>query len=243
MNNTDKIKENIRAAYNTISHSFCHTRNYLWREMAGIKEYVKEGKVLDLGCGNGRLYELFAENPNIEYVGVDFSDELIKFAKSRYVTRDFESKRKDVPEQKGPMPKFEVADITEYKIAPKAYDLITLIASYHHIPSKKERLELLKRIRDGLTDDGVVVLTIWNLWNKKSIKKVLGSWWRKVLRKEDGGLLDIYYPYFDNGQVSYRYYRMFTIWAIRRELRRYFKIYKEEKWQRGRNLAFFLKSP
>ncbi|PIX02803.1 SAM-dependent methyltransferase, partial [bacterium (Candidatus Gribaldobacteria) CG_4_8_14_3_um_filter_42_11] len=41
---------------------------------------VKDGdKVLDVGCGNGRLVKAF-ENKKISYLGVDNSEKLIKLA-------------------------------------------------------------------------------------------------------------------------------------------------------------------
>ena len=235
------VKEDLKKGYNIISRSFCHTRNYLWYEMEPLKDIIKEGNVLDLGCGNGRFYELFAHNPNINFTGVDFSEKLIEFARSRYVDKNFQSKREDMPEQKGPTPTFEVADMTTYNLIPKNYNLIALIASYHHVPSKKERLELLEKIHNGLTEDGIAIITIWNLWSGKTMKKVRESWWRKILRKESGSFFDIFYPFNDNGTVVYRYYRMFTMKGIRRELEKYFEIYKEEKWKKRQNLAFFLK--
>lgn len=228
----NKIKDEIRRGYDIISRSFCHTRNYLWREMTGLRELVKEGNVIDLGCGNGRLYELFKDNPKIQYTGVDFSEKLIDFAKERYL-KNFSGS--------GPRPKFIVADITKYKLDPESYSGIFLIASYHHIPGKSERLEILKKIDKSLKKDGVVVITVWNLWNKKTIKKVAQSWWRKIIRKEAGGFFDIFYPFNDNGKIVYRYYRMFARSAIRRELEKHFQIYKEDVWQKGQNLVFYLK--
>jgi len=237
----ENIKEDIRKGYDIISRSFCHTRNYLWHEMEPLKDIIKSGNVLDLGCGNGRFYELFADNPNIYYTGVDFSKKLIDFATSRYVTHDFQSKRENFPDQLGPTPKFEVADITSYPIEKNYYSLIALIASYHHIPDKKERLKLLSDIYDGLKDDGIAIITVWNLWSGKTMIKVRQSWWRKIFKKEGGGIFDIFYPFNDNGKIIYRYYRMFTERSIRKELEKYFTIYKEEKWKKGQNLAFFLK--
>lgn len=229
-----KLKEDIRKGYDVISRSFCHTRNYLWREMAPLKDLVKEGKVLDLGCGNGRLYELFADNPKIQYIGIDFSEKLIEYAKSRYL-ENFKGS--------GLKPKFIIADITETDTINRVSTCsgIFLIASYHHIPDQKERLELLKKIHNALKDDGIVVLTIWNLWSKKTMKKVIQSWWRKILRQEKGGPFDIFYPFNDNGKIIYRYYRMFNKWSIEKELKKYFRIEKREKWQKGQNIAYFLR--
>uniref|UniRef100_A0A7C4M2F5 Class I SAM-dependent methyltransferase n=1 Tax=candidate division CPR3 bacterium TaxID=2268181 RepID=A0A7C4M2F5_UNCC3 len=223
-------KEQVRSAYDAIAKTFSHTRDKPWYEMAYFKELIKEGEILDLGCGNGRVYDVFIDNPKIHYTGVDFSEKLVELAKERY---------KNI--KVGNTPKFIIEDITKYKIEKNKYDAIILIASYHHILDKKERNELLKNIRQGLKDNGIMILTVWNLWNKKTFKKVLQSWWRKVKRQEPGTIFDIHYPFNDFGKIAYRPYKMFTIWSIRRELKKYFKIFKEEKWKKGQNLVFYLK--
>ena len=130
-----------------------------------------------------------------------------------------------------------------YNLRLMTYDAIFLIASYHHILDKKERLELLKKIKDALKNDGIVVLSVWNLWNRKTIKKVLASWWRKIMRYEGGGLFDICYPFNNFGIVAYRPYKIFTLRGIRNELKKEFKIIKEERWKKGQNLVFYLKKP
>jgi SAM-dependent methyltransferase len=229
ISNMKDYKEQVRVAYDAIAETFSHTRNKPWYDMATFKDVIKGGEVLDLGCGNGRLYDVFMNNPKIHYTGVDFSAKLIDLALFRY---------KDIKENK---PEFIVADLTSYKLKAKSYDAIILFASYHHILDKKERIELLKKIKNGLKDDGMVIITVWNLWNTKTFKKVMGSWWRKITRKEGGGIFDINYPFNDRGTIAYRPYKMFTRRGIRRELRKYFKITKQEVWKKGQNLVFYMK--
>jgi len=223
-------KEQVRIAYDAIAETFSHTRNKVWFEMAGFENYIKEGNVLDLGCGNGRLYDVFMNNPKIKYTGVDFSPKLIDLALERY---------KDIKSENAP--RFLVEDLTEFKIAPKSYDAIILFASYHHILNKKERIALLKKIKNGLKDDGIVIITVWNLWNSKTIKKVAGSWKRKITRKEGGGPFDINYPFNDRGTIAYRPYKMFTTLGVKAELSKEFKIFKSETWKKGQNLVFYMK--
>lgn len=222
-------KEQVKIAYDAIAKTFSHTRDKPWVEMDYFKEIVTEGSIIDLGCGNGRIYDLFMDNPKIKYTGVDFSEKLIELARDRY---------KDIKENK---PELIVADMNEYKIKPQGYDAIFLIASYHHILDKKERMVLLKNISQGLKDNGIVILTVWNLWNSKTFKKVLASWGRKVLRKEGGGIFDINYPFNDFGKISYRPYKMFTLFGIRSELKKEFSIFKEERWKKGQNLVFYMR--
>jgi cyclopropane fatty-acyl-phospholipid synthase-like methyltransferase len=47
-------------------------------------EYILPGqKVLDLGCGNGRLFKIL-KNKNVKYVGVDNSEKLLLEAQKQY---------------------------------------------------------------------------------------------------------------------------------------------------------------
>ena len=64
--------------------TFEQSRDKPWHEMAYFKELIKEGSILDLGCGNGRVYDVFMDNPKISYIGVDFSEKLIDLARERY---------------------------------------------------------------------------------------------------------------------------------------------------------------
>ena len=67
--------------YDEFASEFSASRQIFWDELQFLKEHVhKKDRVLDIGCGNGRLIDLF-ENENINYTGVDFSKKLIEIAK------------------------------------------------------------------------------------------------------------------------------------------------------------------
>lgn len=56
-----KILEKTKRDYEQLAEEFSNTRANLWFELQELAKYVKGGdKILDLGCGNGRLYELFS---------------------------------------------------------------------------------------------------------------------------------------------------------------------------------------
>lgn len=82
------------------------------KAMAVIEEQILTmfagAHVLDLGCGFGRMSKYF--DPTL-YLGVDFSNEMIKLAKEKY-----------------PNYTFEVADIREY-IPKRQYDVIFEVMS------------------------------------------------------------------------------------------------------------------
>lgn len=113
--------------------------------MEELKKYITEGeKVLDLGCGNGRLYELFA-GYNINYAGVDFSEQLIEIARNKY--GDY----------------FRMADILNLPFSDGNFDSVWSIAVLHHIPSVELRKRALSEIKRVLRPNGRVVVTCWRI--------------------------------------------------------------------------------
>lgn len=140
-----KILEETRKNYNLISKDFSGTRNKFWEEMSFISAYVRDGdKVLDLGCGNGRLSEIF-QGKKIDYYGVDFSEKLIEIAKKRY-----------------PQLKFQVADALNLPFPDNFFDKVYSIAVLHHIPSKELRIQFLRETKRVLKPGGTVILSVWN---------------------------------------------------------------------------------
>ena len=53
-------------------------------ETRKILSIYKDAKVLDFGCGYGRMSDMFTN-----YTGIDFSEEMIKLAKKKYHNKTF----------------------------------------------------------------------------------------------------------------------------------------------------------
>lgn len=116
-------------------------------------KYIKEyDQVLDAGCGNGRFYEALP-NKNIQYQGIDFSEELIKIAK-----------------QKNPGQNFQVGTILDLPYPDQTFEVVVCIATLHHIPSKEFRLKAMQEMSRVLKPNGYLLMLNWNLWQY--------SWWR-----------------------------------------------------------------
>src|SRR5665647_74780 len=80
----EKIIEDTARGYDLISEKFTQTRNHLWKDLEFIGSYCKKGdKVLDFGCGNGRLLD-FLSKKGINYTGVDISEKLLKEAQNHF---------------------------------------------------------------------------------------------------------------------------------------------------------------
>jgi len=181
--------------YNTIFAHFSKTRSYVWEELRYLTQLCIPGeKILDLGCGNGRLLELLKDF-NIDYIGIDDSEKLIEVAKQRY-----------------PDKRFQKANALSLPFPNNYFDKIFSIAVFHHIPSEKFRLKFLKEGKRVLKPKGLFILTVWNLFQKKFLKYHLKFFFLKVIGKSKLDFKDIFYPWKSpSGEIIVqRYFHCFT---------------------------------
>lgn len=158
MRGHEHIRKGLREFYDEIAENFSSTRKYWWRDLNFIRKYLKsEGKVLDFGCGNGRLVD-FLKETNLEYVGVDTSEKLVEIAKREYPTKSF----------------LQIADEKTLPFGDEEFDMVFAIAVFHHFTPKMTD-NALSEIRRVLKKDGILILTIWNLWNVKHLKFLFKS--------------------------------------------------------------------
>ena len=229
----DLVKRN----YEEIAEDFDITRKkFLWPELMKLAEPVKDGdKILDIGCGNGRLVKAF-ENKKISYVGVDSSGELIELARENYVreiAKLVPSKARDLrsPSTAPRNDKWAAADILELdKLPEKDFDYVFCIAVLHHLPGEDLRLQALRQMKNKLSPDGKIILTVWNLWSQpKFLKLILKTFLEKILRnlglmsrrcgrdpdfalRTSGDFGDILFDWKNSQgeRISQRYYHAFT---------------------------------
>ncbi len=188
------IIHKIREDYNRIAELFSDTRYDLWDELKQFKKLVKDGQnILDWGCGNGRLLFLLQDN-NVKYFGLDQSDELLKLASKKWETEI----------QSGKASFFSTAE-GEKTFSTSFFDLVFMVASFHHLPDEITRLELLKKIYLEMKNGGQIITVVWNLesdWAQGQLKKG----WSKMAEN------DYVVPWKDkDGKViSERYYHHFS---------------------------------
>ena len=203
----DKILEIVKRNYDEIADHYNETRKKhllpLWKEIFNIASVVKNGqRVLDIGCGNGRLLGAF-ENKNIKYLGIDNNEKLIEHARKNY-----------------PGKNFRVGDILELgKIPEINFDYVFSMAVLHHVPGKKMQIDALKQLRNKIKQDGKIIITVWNLWDQKKFRKqILKYALLKLIKKNKMDFGDILFPGF-NAQ-SYRYYHAFTRGGLKKIARK-----------------------
>lgn len=177
------MSSQVKNAYNQIAKHFAQSRQKLyWPEIEVFLSWMEKGfgdkkaNVLDLGCGSGRLLNYLAQK-NVEYTGMDLSDNLVKEAQKNH-----------------PHYKFlvgQMQDLSAFKNG--SFDYIFLLASFHHLETKAERIKTLQELKRILKPEGLIFMTNWNLWQNKSGRKnkkkgyrkyIWQDFWQKLLSKE-----------------------------------------------------------
>jgi len=199
-----KIIAKMKEDYNQIAAGFSATRQQPWEEMDEFLRFVKAGdRVLDLGCGNGRLYQVLAEK-STEYWGLDISENLLEVARETYGRREETH--------------WLVGDMTRaLDFKDDFFDTVFMVASLNHIPTVKLRQQTLKEIGRVTKKNGWLVMTNWNLRAWHWIKKY-GWWyllWGGKLKGMERG--DVWKKWSYGGrELTERYYHAFTAGEIAR---------------------------
>lgn len=149
----------VKKDYTQIAQDFSDTRSRPWPEFSVFLKLMKPPvKLLDIGCGNGRLYDFFARSDQAEqifYTGIDNNPALIKIAKKKHPDADF-----------------RIADALALPFPPKSFDSVWCIAVLHHLPASELRLKALKEMRRVLKKNGTLMLAVWNLRQPKYKKYI-----------------------------------------------------------------------
>lgn len=170
-----ELLEKVKRDYDLISSHFNITRKNDWKEFNIFKKYIEDYlflksknyilKVLDIGCGNGRLVN-FLESLNVryEYIGIDNSTGQINEA--------LENNKSNRINQNNKI-HFEIGDILDLSnLSENYFDIVFCIAVFHHLPNKNTRNLALKNIYKITQKEGLIMMTSWNLFQLKYIKHI-----------------------------------------------------------------------
>ena len=165
-----------------------------------VKRESKTGKVLDIGCGDGR-YLVSLKGKGVEYIGIDSCGALLEEA------------RKNFPDYQ-----FRIGDILDLKFGDNTFDTVMCIATLHHIPSRELQLKALSEIYRVLKPGGKLVMTNWCLmrevWRVKRIVFLLSCFFGK--KRDCLGFKDLLVPWGITGNKVKRYYYAFSLAELAR---------------------------
>ncbi|HMR01064.1 MAG TPA: methyltransferase domain-containing protein [Candidatus Gracilibacteria bacterium] len=187
-----KVLEHVKATYGNIAESFSSTRHYIGREFTTFLPYLQKAKnILDLGCGNGRFVRfLEQEKLKAHYIGMDNAKEFIEICQKEF-----------------PRHTFKEGDQLNIPLSDETQDLILNIRAFHHLPSKKHRINALKEMHRVLNNKGILIISVWNLWQLKYWKQLVTAIIRSIISFGSYAYNDTFIPWQKHHK---RYYHAFT---------------------------------
>lgn len=156
--------------YDNFAKTFSKSRkNMKWEEINYFVEFLDKRykskknwviKILDVWCWNWRLiYSLQLLGFKFEYLWIDSSPEMIKEAQELF-----------------PDYNFKTLDMINIEEIWEQFDVVFLIASFHHLKDLASRLTVISKLKKVLKDSWVILMTNWNLLSKENMEKYSKSY-------------------------------------------------------------------
>jgi len=148
-------------------------------ELEALARKWQKGKLLNIGCAHGPDFLPFKQN--FDLYGVDFSSEMLKFARKYAQKFNF-------------VVNLSLADVVSLPYGDESFDWAISVATYHHIRDKENRQAALHDLRRVLKPGGEAFITVWNRWQPR--------FWLS------GREVDV--PWRIKDRVLHRYYYLFS---------------------------------
>ena len=159
-----------RAFYAAFALPFAASRSVSDPALVSILPHIPHhARVLDVGCGNGRLALLLdRERPGAAYVGVDAVPELIEVARTRaerlaHVAAEFRVADVARPGWGGALPG-------------PPFDCAVVLAVLHHIPGFDLRVRVLCDVAGQLKPGGRLILSTWQFLDSPRMRRKIVHW-------------------------------------------------------------------
>ncbi|RME22354.1 MAG: methyltransferase domain-containing protein [Candidatus Zixiibacteriota bacterium] len=143
----------IREIYNqrNVTDVYATSRDHNLRELEidFIRRHLAPGAVLDVGCGNGYTVLSLATTLEADFLGLDFSEQMIRGAQT------LTEQRRD---QLRAIPRFGVADIRSLPCQDNSFDFVISERCLQNLPDREDQYRTLDEIRRVLRPGGRYVM-------------------------------------------------------------------------------------
>jgi len=132
--------ENLEKTWDNIARKW---NDYRTKIPVSVEKFLKQqnGKVLDLGCGSGRH---FIKNENLKFYGVDFSEEMLKYAREKNVAIELKKSNS-----------FKIPYENDF------FDAVLCYSVLHCIKEKSERQKTIEEIYRTLKPKSRAFISVW----------------------------------------------------------------------------------
>jgi len=159
-----------REFYTAFAAAFAESRSLAQPSLLRLVALVPAaGRVLDVGCGHGRLAHLLDQHrPGATYQGLDFSVEFVRQGREQAAGLAHTSAT------------YHLTDLTRLNwaslLAGRQYDTVFVLAVLHHIPGYDNRLAVLRTLSQYLAPDGRMAISAWQFTANERMRRKIVSW-------------------------------------------------------------------
>lgn len=191
-----------RDFYSALAEPFARTRARPQPGFEPLLDYLPRpcSRLLDVGCGEGRFGRfLLQRHPHVDYVGLDFSAELLAQARTAIPGGTFY--RRDISRP-------------GYLDGLGDFSVIAALAVLQHIPGRASRVALLNEAGRRLLPGGRILLSTWQFLDSERQRRKIVDWTEVDLDPRDvddndylltwkaGGFGLRYVAYIDAGEIA-----------------------------------------
>lgn len=200
------VLEGVKKTFEEITEEFSQTRQNVGKDFELLRPYFRLGATIaDLGCGNGRFLKFLEEKTkNIDlngklvpysYIGIDNNPKFIELAKKTFVRNANAT--------------FIEGDKLAIPLKDKSVDVVCNIRAFHHLPSGAFQCQALQEMKRILKPGGILIVTVWNLFQTKYRKELWKSFVRSVATLGAYHPRDLFISWGEKSRKLRRYYYAF----------------------------------
>jgi tRNA (uracil-5-)-methyltransferase TRM9 len=168
-----RLRELNREFYRATATEFSRSRRVLQPGLVrALDEVDPGGRVLDLGCGDGRFGRALVDASGVrQYVGVDESAELLKQLPT---TREMSLVVLDLLGADWP-----------FEWSREPFDVVVAFSVLHHLPGVPMRQRFLEGMRACLAPGGRWVISVWQVLHRERFLRRCVDWSEVDLEESD----------------------------------------------------------
>ncbi len=169
----------VAEVYNQIANDFNKTRYKMWPCVKRFIDGLPSGaSVCEVGCGNGK--NLLSRTGELEYSGVDISQEMVRICREERGLAVVEG------------------DIRQVPFPDAKFDHVMSVAVIHHLSERLDRIQAIRELLRITKPNGQVFITVWALNQPKDSK-------RQFTKPDEL----VGFTARDTGEVHYRQYHVY----------------------------------
>lgn len=165
--------------YDNIADDYDSKRKKPWKPLKDFLFFLSKnghtfkGICIDLGCANGRHFEIF-KNSNNKIIGIDNSSALLKLASERLKRSEYYSKIE--------LNKIQLilGDLNFIPIRNNSIQNVFSVATIHHVKGQIVRAKVINHLFDLLREEGYLLITVWRRWHKRVKKHFIVDWIKRI---------------------------------------------------------------